>query len=92
MELEKFQRQQGLKEQADTALADQLVMLSEIKPRTFRTRMQRPAYEGPAARRDAEMDLRSKYLRMLADILKNTGTPMGRLLREDPCNLEFYWE
>ena len=45
MELEKFQRQQGLKEQADAALADQLVMLSEIKPWKFRTRMQRLAYE-----------------------------------------------
>ena len=50
--------------------------------------MQRLAYEGPTARRDAEADLRSKYLPILADILKNTETPMEQLLREDPRNLE----
>ena len=65
-------------------LADQLVMLAELKPRKFRTRMQRLAYEGPTARRDAEADLRSKCLQILADILKNTEAPMGQLLREDP--------
>ena len=54
-------------------------MLAELKPRKFRTRMQRLAYEGPTARRDAEADVRSKYLRILANILKNTETPMGQL-------------
>ena len=69
-------------------LADQLVMLSELMPRKFRTRMQRLANEGPTARRDAEADLQSKYLRILADILKNTETPMEQLLRESPQNME----
>ena len=50
--------------------------------------MQRLAYKGPTARRDAEADLRSKCLRMLADILKNTETPVGQLPREDPKNID----
>ena len=80
-ELHDLQKQQSSKEEIDRQLAEQLVMLAELKPRKFRTRMQRLAYEGP------EADLRSKYLRILADILKNTETPMGQLLREDPKNI-----
>ena len=86
MELESHQRKKNSEERAGVLLAGQLVMLAELKPRKFRTRMQRLAYEGPTARRDAEADVRSKYLRILANILKNTETPMEQLLREDRKN------
>ena len=88
MELESHQRKKMSEESAGVLLAGQLVMLAELKPRKFRTRMQRLAYEGPTARRDAEADVRSTYLRILANILKNTETPMGQLLREDPKNID----
>ena len=77
MELESRQRKKISEESAGVLLAGHLVMLAELKPRKFRARMQRLAYEGPTAGRDAEADVRSKYLRILANILKNTETPMG---------------
>ena len=61
---------------------------SELKPRRFRTKWQRRSYEGATARRDAEQDLRSKYVRPLADVLRNTNTPIGKLLRESAGNIE----
>ena len=61
---------------------------AELKPRRFRAKWQRRSYEGATARRDAEQDLRSKCVRLLADVLRNTNTPIGKLLRESAGNIE----
>ena len=39
---------------------------------------------GTAARKDAEAAERARWVALLADLLRNTSTPMGRLLRESP--------
>ena len=87
MELVRAKKTQLVKSDAARTMADQLLMLADWKPRRFRTEWQKLAYEGPTARRDAEQDLRSKYVRILAE-LRFTDTPMGKLLREEPKNAE----
>ena len=51
--------------------------------RKFRTKWQQACYEGPTARQDAETAEPSRWITLLADILRNTDTPMRRLLREN---------
>ena len=43
-------------------------------------------FEGLTARKDAELAERSRWISLLVDLLRNTTTPMGRLLRENPAN------
>ena len=57
---------------------DQLLVAADIKPRRCRTKWQQAYHEGPTARKDAE------HLRWIS--LRNTSTPMGRLLKENPAN------
>ena len=47
---------------------------STSKSQRFRTKWQKFCYEGPTARQDAESAERSRWINMLADILK-TRTP-----------------
>ena len=68
------------------SVADQLMIAADIKPRRFRTKWQQVCYEGPTARKDAESAERVRWLSLVADLLRNTDTPMGRLLRENPAN------
>ena len=42
--------------------------------------------KGPTARHDAESAERNRWINLLADLLRNTDTSMGRLLRESPAN------
>ena len=88
MELVRAKKTQLVKSDAERTMADQLLMLADWKPRRFRTKWQKLAYEGPTARRDAEQDLRSKYVRILAELLRFTDTPIKKLLREEPKNAE----
>ena len=67
-------------------MVDQLVVAAGIKPRRFRTKWQRSCYEGPTARQDAESAERNRWINLLADLLRQTDTPMGRLLRQNPAN------
>ena len=65
---------------------DQLLVAADIKPRRFRSKWQQACCEGPTARKDAESAERLRWIVLLADLLRNTATPMGRLLRERPAN------
>ena len=82
------------KKQRDTqilhssAASDQLVLAAELKLRRFRSKWQRIVYEGPTARKDMENAERSRWVASLGDLLRHTDTPMGRLLRENPSNLQ----
>ena len=83
------------KKQRDTqilnssAASDQLVLAAELKPRRFRSKWQRIVYEGPTARKDSETAERSRWVASLGDLLRHTDTPMGRLMRENPSNIQF---
>ena len=70
MGLERHRKQEVSKEVEEQALSNQLVMLAELEPRRFRTKWQKPSYDGPTNRRDAEADLRNKYLRVLVRYLE----------------------
>ena len=82
------------KKQRDTqilhssAASDQLVLAAELKPRRLRSKWQRIVYEGPTARKDMENAERARWVASLGDLLRHTDTPMGRLLRENPSNLQ----
>ena len=71
-----------------SAASDQLVLAAELKPRKFRSKWQRIVYEGPTARKDIEDAERSRWVATLGDLLRHTDTPMGRLLRENPSNIQ----
>ena len=69
IELIRAKKLQDVRAEAERTITDQLVMLADWKPRRFRTKWQKLAYEGPTARKDAEQDLRAKYVRLLAELL-----------------------
>ena len=71
------------------SISDQLVMAADLKPRKFRTKWQRAVYDGPTARKDAELAERDRWVQLLANSLRSTDTPMGRLIRENPSNVQF---
>ena len=71
-----------------SAASDQLVLAAELKPRKFRSKWQRIVFEGPTARKDMEDAERARWVASLGDLLRHTDTPMGRLLRENPSNLQ----
>ena len=71
-----------------SAVSDQLVLTAELKPRKFRSKWQRIVFEGPTARKDMEDAERARWVASLGDLLRHTDTPMGRLLRENPSNLQ----
>ena len=45
-------------------------------------------YEGPTAQKDAESAERDRWIALLADLLRSTDTPMGRLIHENPSNVQ----
>ena len=74
-----------------TTAVDQFMVAADLVPRRFRTKWQQAYFEGPTARKDADSAERSRWISLLADLLRNTTTPMGRLLRESLLTLSF-WE
>ena len=70
------------------SISDQLVTAADLKPRKFRTKWQRAVYDGPAARKDAELAERERWVQLLANLLRSTDTPMGRWIRENPNNVQ----
>ena len=81
------EKQRKLHEKLSSSpVVDQLVVAADIKPRRFRTKWQKSCYEGPTARQDAESAERSRWINLLANLLRHTDTPMERLLRENPAN------
>ena len=69
-------------------ITDQLVVAVDTKSKRFRTKWQRAIYEGPTARKDAETAERDRWIQLLANLLRSTDTPMGKLIRENPSNIQ----
>ena len=80
------------KKQRDTqilnssAASDQLVLVAELKPRRFRSKWQRLSTKDQQL--DSETAEGSRWVAFLADLLRHTDTPMGRLMRENPSNIQ----
>ena len=75
---------------ADVAskIADQLVIAADMRPKKFRRKWQRAIYDGPTARKDAEAAERDRWIQLFANLLRSTDTPMGKLIRENPSNIQ----
>ena len=56
-------------------IGDQSAIAADLKPKKFRTRWQRAVYDGPAARKDAELAERDRWIQLLANLLRSTDTP-----------------
>ena len=72
----------------EKSIADQLVIAADMRPKRFRTKWQRIVYDGPTARKDAETAERDRWIQLLANLLRSTDTPMGKLIRENPSNIQ----
>ena len=72
----------------EKSIADQLVIAADMRPKRFRTKWQRAVYDGPTAQKDAETAERDRWIQLLANLLRSTDTPMGKLIRENPSNIQ----
>ena len=72
----------------EKSIADQMVIAADMRPKRFRTKWQRIVYDGPTARKDAETAERDRWIQLLANLLRSTDTPMGKLIRENPSNVQ----
>ena len=72
----------------EKSIADKLVIAADMRPKRFRTKWQRIVYDGPTARKDAETAERDRWIQLLANLLRSTDTPMGKLIRENPSNIQ----
>ena len=82
------QKQKLQESLSGSSAADQLVVAASLRPKRFTSKWQQCCFEGPTARKDAEASQRIRWISLLADLLRNTGTPMGRLIRESPSNIQ----
>ena len=73
-------RQSQQKQRSENLAIDQFLLASTERPTKFRARWQEKFFDGPAARKDAEEALRTKWLQELESLLKGMGTPMGKVL------------
>ena len=72
----------------EKSIVDQLVIAADMRPKKFRTKWQRIVYDGSTARKDAESAERDRWIQLLANLLRSTDTPMGKLIRENPSNVQ----
>ena len=72
----------------EKSIADQLAVAADLRPKRFRTKWQRAVFDGPTARKDAEASERDRWIQLLANLLRSTDTPMGKLIRESPSNIQ----
>ena len=72
----------------EKSILDQLVIAADMRPKRFRTKWQRIVFDGPTARKDAESAERDRWIQLLANLLRSTDTPMGKLIRENPSNVQ----
>ena len=72
----------------EKSIGDQLAIAADIRPKRFRTKWQRAIYDGPTARKDAEAAERDRWIQLLANLLRSTDTPMGKMIRESPSNIQ----
>ena len=88
MTLVALRRESEHRASVEKSIADQLVIAAEMRPKRFRTKWQRTVYDGPTARKDAETAERDRWIQLLANLLRSTDTPMGKLIRENPSNIQ----
>ena len=86
--LSAFNEEAGRRATVAGTIADQLVIAADVRPKKFRTKWQRAIYEGPTARKDAEAAERDRWTQLLANLLRSTDTPMGKMIRESPSNIQ----
>ena len=83
-----FRRESDHRAAEASKIADQLVIAADVRPKKFRTKWQRAIYDGPTARKDAEAAERDRWIQLHANLLRSTDTPMGKLIRESPSNIQ----
>ena len=88
MTLAALRRESEHRASVEKSISDQLVIAADVRPRRFRTKWQRIVYHGPTARKDAESAERDRWIQLLANLLRSTDMPMGRLIRENPSNVQ----
>ena len=66
--------------------ADQFALAALEKPQRYFTRLQKLLFSDPTARKDAEDDEKNRWVGSLADLLRGTDTPTGKLIQEKPSN------
>ena len=86
--LSAFREEAGRRATEFGTIGDQLAIAADIKPKRFRTKWHRAIYDGPTARKDAEAAERDRWIPLLANLLRSTDTPMGKLIRESPSNIQ----
>ena len=86
--LSALRRESELRASLEKSIADQLVIAADMRPKRFRTKWQRAVCDGPTARKDAEASERDRWIQLLANLLRSTDTPMGKLIRENPSNIQ----
>ena len=82
--LSALRRESELRESLENSIADQMVIAADTRPKRFRTKWQRAVYDGPTARKDAESAERDRWIHLL----RSTDTPMGKLIKENPSNIQ----
>ena len=88
MTLDALRRESEHRASVEVSISDQMVIAADLRLKKFRTRWQRIVYDGPTARKDAESAERDRWIQLLANLLRSTDTPMGKLIRENPSNVQ----
>ena len=88
MTLDALRRESEHRASVEVSISDQMVIAADLRPKKFRTRWQRVVFDGPTARKDAEAAERDRWIQLLANLLRSTDTPMGKLIRENPSNVQ----
>ena len=88
MTLDALRRESEHRASVEVSISDQMVIAADLRPKKFRTRWQRIVYDGLTARKDAESAERDRWIQLLANLLRSTNTPMGKLIRENPSNVQ----
>ena len=79
MSLAALRRESEQQSSVEVSISDQLAIAADVRPKKFRTKWQRIVYDGPTARKDAESAERDRWIQLLANLLRSTDTPMGKV-------------
>ena len=88
IQLHRMSKVHTLSSISERQVTDQFLLTATVRPRKYITRLQKSMYSGPNARKDAEIAERSKWLQLLATMVINSSTPMGRILAAQPGNID----
>ena len=66
---------------------DQFILVTTLKTKRYRAR-QKWQFDGPTEREDAEDSKGSRWIQVVADILRGTLAPMGKLLSGQPAETQ----